>query len=44
MSSSSFNRPGAIDLSQLAQRAKSAAPGSGAAGRPVAAGPRTWSS
>ena len=26
MSSSSFNRPGAVDLSQLAQRAKQSAP------------------
>jgi len=38
MSASSFSRPGAIDLSQLAARAQAAASGPGAPGAPAAAG------
>jgi putative thioredoxin len=37
MSSSSFNRPGAVDLSQLAQQAKQSAPGSPLGPRPAGA-------
>lgn len=43
MSTSSFNRPGAIDLSQLAQRAKQPVPSS-AAGSSASAGSRTGAS
>ncbi len=39
MSTSSFSRPGAIDLSQLAARAKAAAPGPGVPGAPGAPAP-----
>ena len=42
MSSSSFNRPGAVDLSQLAQRAQAVRCASGGAPRPAGA-VRTWS-
>lgn len=38
MSSSSFNRPGAVDLSQLAQRAKQSAAHSGVGPRPSGSG------
>jgi putative thioredoxin len=37
MSSSSFNRPGAVDLSQLTQRAQQSAPGSSLGPRPAGA-------